>query len=68
MRMRFPDDTKLSRAATIRCFQIPSRILREAACHPIVPLRDRRGKLDAHPPIPASSRESQLSTLCPVFQ
>jgi hypothetical protein len=63
-----PDGTKLSRAAAIMCFQIPSRRRCEASCHPTVPLRDRWGKLDAHPPIPASSGESQLTTICPAYQ
>jgi hypothetical protein len=62
MRIRFPNDTKLSRAAAIRCFQIPSRRMREASCHPIVPLRDRWGKLDAHSAYPGFER--RVSPYC----
>jgi len=31
MGMRFSDNTKLSRAAAIKCFQIPARRMREAS-------------------------------------
>ena len=33
MGIRFSDDTKLSRAAAIQCFQIPSRRMREAVSY-----------------------------------
>ena len=42
MGMRFSDDTKLSRAAAIKCFQIPSRRIRWPAASTAAPVRSRR--------------------------